>query len=119
MKRYLTVISLSLVVVMLASLLSACSAEKKFIGTWEELDSNGERTSNGETLVFANDGNGTIESDGISGSLTWSVEKDKITIIVSVCGMAETYEFTYRFSGNTMTLIDEDGDKTVYRRSDS
>ena len=117
MKKKLSVISLCVVVVMLVSLLSACgNSNKKFIGTWEEINSDGELLSDGTTLVLANDGTGSITSDGISGSVTWSVEKDKVFISISLCGMTEATECTYEFSGNTMTLVDEDGGETIYRK---
>ena len=109
MKRTIRIFSICLIIVMLTSMLSACDASKKFVGTWEEVES-------GATLVLANDGTGSVSEDGMSGSVTWSVEKDKIFLTVSVCGMTETTECTYEFSGDTMTLTDAEGEVTVYKK---
>ena len=110
MKKYITIISVCLVIVMFASLLSACGNGKKFVGTWKEVDSD-------STLVLANDGTGSLTTeDGISGSVNWSLEDDKIFMNISICGMSMTKEFTYEFSGDTMTLTDAEGEITVYEK---
>ncbi len=114
--RRIIIISLSLLTVILIVLLATSANSKKFVGTWEEIDEYGDIAYNGETIVFANDGTGSARSGGMSGSLTWSVEKNKVFITVSICGVTDTQEFEYKFSGDTMTLIDENGEKTVYRK---
>ena len=112
MRRSISIVFICLVVVMLICLLSACDANKKFVGTWKQDET-------GETLVLANDGTGSISVSGeydISGSVTWSVENDKIFLSVSLCGMSETQEYTYKFSGDTMILTNTEGEETVYRK---
>ena len=109
MKKTIRIISVCLAIVMLTSLLSACSADKKFVGTWNEVDG-------GETMVLASDGTGSITEDGMSGSVNWHLDGDKVFLTISLCGMAETTEFTYKFSGDTLTLTDEYGDSSVYRK---
>lgn len=109
MKKTISIISLCLVIVMLASMLSACSGDKKFVGTWQEV--NGDTT-----LVLANDGTGSISESGLSGSVNWSVDNNKVFITVALCGMTETEEYSYKFSGDTMTLTDAEGESTVFSK---
>ena len=103
-----------LLVVILVSLLSAGITNQKFVGTWDEIDSDG--NLEGETIVFANDGTGSVKSSGISGSLSWNVRGNKVFITVSLCGITETEEMSYKFSGDTLTLVDEDGEESIYRK---
>lgn len=117
MKKFIGIVSLCLVAVMLVSVLASCGVEKKFTGTWEKLDSDGEPT--GEVLTLANDGTGSISEDGISGSVNWSVEKDTLFLSISMCGVSSTTEFSYKFSGNTMTLSNEEEGESVYRKKNS
>ena len=77
------------------------------------------KAETGEKLVLANDGTGSMDMDGIGGSLTWSLNKGKLIMTVSVCGMSESSEYSYKFSGNKLTLTDEDGETTVYRKNKS
>lgn len=114
MKKVISLISLCLVAVILVSSFSSCSNKKKFVGTWDEYDSEGNPT--GTTLVLANDGTGSAKSDGISGSVTWSVEEDKLFLTLSMCGVTDTQEYTYKFSGDKLILIDEDGEETIYKK---
>ena len=117
MKKFLSIISLVLVFVMLTSVLSSCNNNrKKFVGTWQEIDEDGEFVSDGEVLVFANDGTGSVTSDGISGSMSWSVDGDKLFMTLSMCGISQSQEFHYKFSGKTMILTDLDGETSIYRK---
>lgn len=116
MKKLLSVISLCLVLVMLTSALASCSNRSKLVGTWQEAYEDGEFVSNGEVLVFANDGTGSVSSDGLSGSLTWSVDGDTLFMTVSVCGTTTIEECKYKISGNILTLTFSDGEVTTYRK---
>lgn len=116
MKKYLKLFSLLLVSVLLVSALSSCGYKSKFCGTWVELDSDGNEET-GDNLVLAKDGTGSIVDDGISGSVQWSVDNDKLFMTCSICGMTQTLEFTYEFDGDKMILTEKDGDVTVYRKS--
>lgn len=115
MKNTIKLFSLLLAVVLLVCALTSCGLKRQFVGTWVEIDSNGEES--GEELVLTNNGKGSISEDGMSGSVTWSCEGDSLFLTISICGMTETEEYTYEFSGKTMTLTDQDGDETVYRKS--
>ena len=114
MKKIITTVSLCLVFVMLLSLLASCGSKKTLVGTWAELDSDGKET--GVILVLANDGTGSISQDGMSGSISWSINGNKIFLTVSMCGVTETSECTYELSGNTLTLTSAEGEKEVYRK---
>ncbi|MBO4277908.1 MAG: hypothetical protein J5925_05890 [Clostridia bacterium] len=114
MKKTLSVIALMLVALMLVPALVSCGSNGDFVGTWEEVDENGE--SKGETLTLANDGTGSVSSSGVSGSVKWDVSGDKITLTVSLCGMTETNEYTYEFSGDNLILTDAEGGKTIYKK---
>lgn len=109
MKTLKRTLSLLLIFVLLAAALSACSSSKKLVGTWNS-------ESTGTTLVLANDGTGSITEDGMSGSVRWSVEKDSLFLTISICGMTETSEFTYKLSGSTLTLIDSDGEAEIFQK---
>ena len=115
MKKTMRIVALCLLAVMVLGLFAGCSsAEKQFIGTWYELDEEGNKTES--KIVFAKGGEGTVGSDGISGSLKWSVSGDKLTLTVSICGMEETTECTYEFSSDKLIMTDADGKKTTYSK---
>jgi len=119
MKKILIIVSVCLVAVLFISLLSSCGTKQKFVGTWDEIDENGEVLYNGETLVLANDGTGSAEKDGMTASVNWSVKGNKLFLTMSVCGTTETYEVTYKFSKDTMTLTYDDGETVTYRKRSS
>lgn len=115
MKKTMRIVALCLAVVMMLALFAGCSGEeKKFIGTWYELDEEGNKIES--KLVFAKGGEGTVSEEGISGSLKWSVSGDKLTLTVSLCGMEETKECTYEFSGDKLIITDADNKKTTYSK---
>ena len=89
--------------------------DNSFIGTWDEVGSDGEPT--GEQVTFSRNGNGKVTYSGISGSLGWTEENGHFFISVSICGMNETLEFEYEISGNTMYLtLLPDGTTGTYVR---
>ena len=116
MKKLIIAVALCLIAVMALTAFAGCkkSDEKKFIGTWYELDEDGNKT--GTTLVLAKKGEGSITEEGMSGSVKWSVEKNKLFLTMSVCGMTQSEEFTYKFSGKKLILTDSDGDTTTYTK---
>ena len=116
MKKLLSVISLCLVLVMLTSALASCSNRSKLVGTWQEVNEDGEFVSNGEVFDFANDGTGSGSNDGLSGSLTWSVDGDTLFMTLSMCGTTKNEECKYKISGNILTLTTSDGEVTTYRK---
>ena len=109
MKKTTRILSLCLALILMASLLAACSSNSEFVGTWKEEGSD-------TKLVLASDGSGSVSEQGVSGSVKWNVEGDKVFITVSICGMSETDEYTYEFSGDTMTLTENNGNTTVYTK---
>ena len=117
MKKFIRILSLCLIAVMLLSVLASCGdskEKKKFVGTWLEINSKGEEK--GEKLVLAKDGTGSVSEDGMSGSVKWKLDGEKVFITVSICGETQTQECTYEFSGDKMILTDDDGDETIYRK---
>ena len=109
MKNFARIITLVLIVSLLAAMFVGCSAKKKLVGTWEPEDDEG-------TLTLANDGTGTIKAEGMTGTLTWSVKGDTLSMTITICGMTDSSEMKYKVSRNTLTLTDEDGEKTVYHK---
>ena len=115
MKNTMRIIALCLLAVMMLALFVGCSSEEKqFIGTWYLLDEEGNKTSS--TLVLAKDGEGTISEEGISGSVKWSLNNGKLSLTVSICGMSETEEYSYEFSGDKLILTDSEGKVTTHSK---
>ena len=114
MRKNIGWIALVLVSVMVLSMFLGCGGSRsRFIGTWLEVDESGEET--GEKLVLAKNGEGSISESGITGSVKWSVEKDSFFLTISICGMTETQECKYEFSGNKLILTKvEDGTTSTY-----
>ena len=80
----------------------SCGDEtSKLAGIWE---------SDGENMELFKDG--TFSSEGISG--TWRAEKKRINI--SALGGLVSISANYKLSGSTLTITDDDGEKTVYKR---
>ena len=106
-----------LVVAMALSMLLACGTgngdDSRFVGTWVEIDSGG--TPTGEELVFAKNGGGKIRDNGLTGSISWSLERGHLFITVSACGMSETLECEYQFSGDRLYITDlETGETDIF-----
>lgn len=107
MKKF-KVLALVLAAVMLVGMFAACNGghNRKIVGKWVEVDDDGE----GDTYTFARNGKGSVSGDGMSGDMTWSTEKDVLTMTLSICGMTETQEVRFKISGKIMTWYDiEDG----------
>ena len=107
MKKTTRIITLFLIVTLIATLFAGCSAKKKLVGTWENEDED-------QTMVLASDGTGSIKAEGMSASLTWSVEGKTLFLTITVCGQTESSEMIYKVSGNKLILTDEDGEQTIY-----
>ncbi len=116
-KIIIIAVILGIVAVIGAAISSAFGTTQQFVGTWYEIDEYGEEVYNGETVYFASDGTGSVDiGSGPSGSLKWSVEDGKLIVTVSMCGMTQTSEASYEFSGDTLILTDEEGEQTFYRK---
>ena len=116
MRKLITTISLCLVSVVLLSLLASCGGNP-LVGTWVEINPQGNET--GSELVLANDGTGSVTDEGLSGSVKWSVNGNRIFLTVSMCGVSDTTECTYTLDGDKLTLVDTEGETMIYRRKSS
>ena len=114
MKKTVRIIALLLAALMLTVLIGACSNGSTLAGTWYEIDANDEKT--GSKMVLARNGEGYLDSE--SSNFTWKSEGKKLYITISVCGEAQTYEYTYKLSsfGNKLTLTDSDGTVKFYTK---
>ena len=112
MKKSVKILALCLVALTVMTVLSGCGERDKFVGTWVD--------ENGNTLVLANNGEGSMRSEGGSSSfdvpvsVKWSVDKEKLFLTASACGMSESVEYSYSFSGNQMILTELDGTVTTF-----
>jgi len=99
----------TLAMLLLAGIIAAiagCAKGSALAGKWEEMR-NGEPS--GDIMELLSDG--TADFDGIEGE--WKTEKDQI--MFSAWGITVTY--TYKISGSTLTLIDDDdGKEEIYKK---
>jgi len=98
----------ALAMLLLAGMIAAiagCGGGSVLAGRWEEIR-NGEPS--GDIMEFLSDG--TADYGGIKGE--WKTEKDRLNC--SIWGITVTY--TYKISGSTLTLIDDEDDETVYKK---
>ena len=105
-------ISLLLIFATISMIFAGCSDEDKetakkdpLIGTWyfEEDDF---------TFVFEEGGKGRVSEGDDSGSMTWSVDGDVLTVVIEE---SETEEFKYKVNGNKLTLI-EGSEEAIFVR---
>jgi hypothetical protein len=89
----------------MVAVLAACGGSAALVGKWQEVE-NGNVSD--EILEFLKDG--TLDYGGITGN--WKAEKGKLTF--SFWGQDETV--SYKVSGSTLTIIDDDGDETQYKK---
>ncbi len=114
MKRNVRIIALCLVMLMIMTVLTACGDREKFVGTW--IQQEGENID--AILVLSKNGEGSMTTSGgsinVPSGVKWSIDKNKLYISYSACGMSETREYSYKFSGNKMILTESDGTVTIY-----
>ena len=118
MGKRLYVIWICLVVAIAFTAFAGCSNgghNGKFVGTWYEVDSEGHKKNS--KLVLTKNGEGSFTQDGLSGNVNWHIEKNKLFLSVSMCGMTETDECSYEFSGNKLILTESDGDVSTFIRA--
>ena len=88
MKKMKKLSALMLVLVLSLSFV-ACGGSKSITGTWTV------------------DGTGSISlGDSISLNITYTTEKDKLTITMSYLGQTESDEYTYTLKKGKLTLTD-------------
>lgn len=111
MKMAKRVISMALVLVLAMSLM-ACGASG-IVGSWEE-------TNDGVTVTYTFEKDGSMKMKtsllGLELSGTYKTEGDKLIMTVSILGMEDTQEYTYKLDGNKLTMsgVDEDGLEESY-----
>lgn len=112
--KKIRVLALVLTAIMLVGVFAACGPgrNRKVVGKWVEIDDDGDE---GEVYTFARNGKGSVQGDGMSGDMTWSTEKDVLTMSLSMCGMSETREVKFKIVGRTMIWFDIDDGTEVAR----
>ena len=103
--KVLSAIVAMLLLVGIIAAITGCSGKSALLGRWEEIK---EETTAGETLEFFRDG--TVDLDGLT--VEWEVKKGQI--MFSAFGMTQTVN--YKISGSTLTLADDDGMETKYKK---
>jgi len=101
-KAVSTVVAMLLLLGIVAAI-TGCGGKSALIGRWEE-----EGKPNGETIEFFRDG--TVDLDGLT--VEWKVKKGQLAF--SFIGITQTVN--YSISGSTLTLADDDGTETKYKK---
>lgn len=100
------VVSIVLVMLMLACVLTACGSGK-IVGTWtRQYTVLGVVTE--DKFVFNEDGTGKMTTVlGIEVNMTYTAEDGKLTVTVDTLGVETTAEYTYKFEkGNLLLTAD-------------
>ena len=87
------------------AVITGCGGRSALLGRWEEIK---EEASSVEILEFFPDG--TVDLAGLT--VDWKVEKGRL--MVSAFGITQTVN--YSISGSTLTLTDDDGTETKYKK---
>ncbi|MBO5459256.1 MAG: hypothetical protein J5981_03290 [Lachnospira sp.] len=105
MKRF----AAAALVLVLAMSLIACGSKKSIVGSWTM-----EGSESVSSLEFKDDGTGTIGvGEGINLNITYTTEKDKLTMITTYMGQTETEEYTYSIK-NGKLILESDGVEITY-----
>lgn len=94
------VIAAVLVVVMLLSL-TACTPQKKVLGTWKQTDA-----LISTTYTFNDDGTG-VRSLGVNVNFTYTIDDEFLKITTTAAGFSYTETYTYVFDGDKLTLTSD------------
>ena len=100
-------IFLAVAVMLFAAFATACSSNK-LTGQWEYKDGDAVYFFVYNDIDFDSDGG--VYSGGAFGD--WSVSSNKLTVIED----GETYTFTFKISGSTLTITDSEGDSATYSK---
>ena len=101
-----------LLAAMLLSVMVSCAGgSASIVGKWVA-------TVEGiETSVeFNADGTGKMGAMGMNFDMTYKADASKITVTISMMGMEETTEFTYKLNGNKLALT-ADGETVEYTKA--
>ena len=102
MKKMKKLSALMLVLVLSLSFV-ACGGSKSITGTWTVDGTDADISK----LELKDDGTGSVSlGDSISLNITYTTEKDKLTITMSYLGQTESDEYTYTLKKGKLTLTD-------------
>lgn len=97
-------VSVLVLVLVFALSFAACGGSKSVAGTWVIEGTDSDISS----LELKSDGTGKISLGGsISLDLTYTTEKDKLTLTMSYLGQTESEEYTYSVKDKKLTLTDD------------
>ncbi len=104
-----------LAVAMAVMLVSCTMPWNSIVGTWVNQNTVlGVVTETG--YVFNEDGTGS-RNVVLDVDFTYTVDGDSLTITYEVLGIEYTEEYTFKISGNTLTLTDDSGDTTTFEKA--
>ena len=96
-------LSALMLVLVLSLSFVACGGSKSITGTWTVDGTDADISK----LELKDDGTGSISlGDSISLNITYTTEKDKLTITMSYLGQTESDEYTYTLKKGKLTLTD-------------
>ena len=90
--------------------LAGCGGGSALVGKWELV----EGENSWETMEFFKDG--TIKFEEMDGE--WKIDKGRLTLSSPGNYYFEDFNVTgkYKISGSTLTIIDDDGGKEIYKK---
>lgn len=99
--RYVRILMLLMVSAVAMASMTSCSKEQQLLGTWS-----GKVDGIEISFTFTDGGGGTVKSQleglTVTGTITWSLEKGKVTITTTLAGEKETFHGT--FDGETLII---------------
>lgn len=100
-------LSTAAIVVALSLSFAACGGSRSITGTWAVEGAEADIS----TLELKDDGTGSISlGDSITLNITYTTEKDKLTLTMSYLGQTESDEYTYSVEKGKLIL--KNGDQT-------
>jgi len=113
------IVALALCVLLAVCLLAACAEEEavaddsaKFIGKWSSTD------LLNDSYEFNDDGTGYYDNFLFPYDFKWELKDGKLLIYAELLGTVSdtATEYSYSFSGNELTLTDENGSSLTYKK---
>lgn len=97
-------VMVSVLALVLALSFMACGNSKSVVGSWVIEGTDASISS----LELKSDGTGSISlGESISLNVSYTTEKDKITLTMSYLGQTESEEYTYSIKNNKLTLTSD------------
>lgn len=104
-----TIKNVVLLIVLISTLLTACSGGDPLLGTWQEPNS-------GVLMEIGNDGKLVMGLNGQSITMSYTLEDpDVITIVGTTDGTIPDQKMTYRIEEDKLTLTLDGADTLFYR----